>query len=181
LVAFVVQSLIAVIVSFYAWILSSKIQQRWNDADPNARRIHLLDDKAKDWLQSFSIVRILQKAYHKYLQFHQLLGKREDNPSDGLAWLIGKQPQHPRQRNSESRIEDEITPTTRRLDCANKILLAGSDSQSFAGKLNSRWSLFSIYTVTLPGIALLISALIQSKTLTFYHMHIIYDTISLVM
>ena len=35
LVAFVVQSLIAVIVSFYAWILSSMIQERWNDADPN--------------------------------------------------------------------------------------------------------------------------------------------------
>jgi hypothetical protein len=33
---------------------------------------------------------------------------------------------------------------------------------------------------SIAGIALLISALVQSKTLSLYHMHILYDAISLV-
>jgi hypothetical protein len=37
------------------------------------------------------------------------------------------------------------------------------------------------YTKDFLGISLLVSALIQSKTLSFYQMHIIYDTTSLVM
>ncbi|KAH8768762.1 hypothetical protein BGZ57DRAFT_898373 [Hyaloscypha finlandica] len=160
LVAFVIQSLIAVIVSGYTWILSYAIQKRWNAADPEpqaslveevTQRIRNFSAQRKAWLESFSIS-----------VFYRVQEQIDAELLAIFAWLIGKQPEHPRQRSSESKIEDEITPTTRRLDCANRILLAGSDSQTFT------------------GISLLISALAQSKTLNFYHMHIIYDTISLV-
>jgi hypothetical protein len=45
----------------------------------------------------------------------------------------------------------------------------------------SKLSTASGHTDNILGISLLVSALIQSKTLTFYQMHIIYDTTSLVM
>jgi hypothetical protein len=45
LVAFVIQSLIAVIVSGYNWILYYAIQKRWNAADPEPQtsRSHAVD------------------------------------------------------------------------------------------------------------------------------------------
>ncbi|KAH8769469.1 hypothetical protein F5882DRAFT_333458 [Hyaloscypha sp. PMI_1271] len=171
LVAFVIQSLIAVIVSGYTWILSDAIQKRWNAADPEPQTsrieyevtqwIRNFSAQRKAWFESFSLVQKCKEAYHKSV-FYRAQEQTHAKLLAIFAWLIGKQPEHPRQRSSESKIEDEITPTTRRLECANRILLAGSDSQTFT------------------GISLLISALAQSKTLNFYHMHIIYDTISLV-
>jgi hypothetical protein len=50
-----------------------------------------------------------------------------------LEWLVGKQPEHVRRRREGERMEDEITPTTKRLNFANRILLAGNDSQTFTG------------------------------------------------
>jgi hypothetical protein len=66
--------------------------------------------------------------------FYRVWGNVKDKRSQALDWLIGKQPEQPRQRNLESNIDDEVTPTTRRLEFANRILLAGSDSQTFTGK-----------------------------------------------
>jgi hypothetical protein len=47
-----------------------------------------------------------------------------------------------------------------------------------------RWSTYELNLIPANarniGIALLISALVQSKTLGLYHMHILYDAISLV-
>ncbi|KAF2032332.1 hypothetical protein EK21DRAFT_60990 [Setomelanomma holmii] len=179
LVAFVTQSLIAVIASAFTFLLSTLHQQRWHDAVPDPqpgdglaqwpkwlRRTHKKNSEMLEimWrtnrtgpVLTFRIVTgrpISENENDK----HQILERYDHWP----AWLVGKQPAYPRQRDETSKIEDEITLTTRRLDFANRILLAGSDSQTFI------------------GIALLISALIQSKTLTLYHMHIIYDTISLV-
>jgi hypothetical protein len=37
-----------------------------------------------------------------------------------------------------------------------------------------------LLNASVAGIALLISALVQAKTLSLYHMHILYDAISLV-
>jgi hypothetical protein len=150
LVAFIIQSLIAVVVSGYTWILSSTIQQRWNEAAP-AQETHHSDDKAQEWLRSFhgkwmtwldsvSSKRIARNAYLKSM-FNRLLNLNGEKPSGKAfekgsqiwAWLIGKQPEQPRQRVDGSKIEDEITPTTRRLKCADRILLAGSDTQTFTG------------------------------------------------
>jgi hypothetical protein len=36
------------------------------------------------------------------------------------------------------------------------------------------------WKLTLVGLALLVSALVQVKTLSFYHLHLVYDTVSLV-
>jgi hypothetical protein len=74
-----------------------------------------------------------------------------------FSWFVGKQPAEPRQRDVDSKIEDENTPTILRLEIANKVLRL------------------------LIGTALLISALVRSQSLSLYHMHIVYDTISLVM
>lgn len=63
---------------------------------------------------------------------------------------------------SNSGLEVTVTPTSKKLQVAKDILLAGSDVQS------------------ITGIALLISGLIQIEALPFYHGHILYDTISLV-
>jgi hypothetical protein len=142
LLAFVIQSLIAVFVSAYTFLLSFVIQRRWDAAatEPEAWTF-FVQDNAPAWLRmlknprsaidllTFKLLRLsfwwmpslnLQNANGKY-------------PSSTLVWLIGKQPEEPRQRTIESNIEDEITPTTRRLEFANRILLAGSDVQSFTG------------------------------------------------
>jgi hypothetical protein len=50
-----------------------------------------------------------------------------------LEWFVGKQPEHARKRRDRERIGDEVTATTKRLDFANRILLAGNDSQTFTG------------------------------------------------
>jgi hypothetical protein len=145
LVAFVIQSLIAVIVSGYNWILSYAIQKRWNAADPEPQTSRTDDEvtqwirtfsaQRKAWLWSFSLVQKCKEAYHKSV-FYQAQEQNDESDAELLAifaWLIGKQPEHPRQRSFECKIEDEITPTTRRLECSNRILLAGSDSQTFTG------------------------------------------------
>jgi hypothetical protein len=180
LVAFIVQSLIAVLVSAYTWILSSTIQQRWNQAvrtdpeleisspeeDPFTNWLRSYSVKTREWLESFWVVREILSGLPSLQSDSETNEEEPPEPPKAFAWpawLIGKQPENPLQRNSKTKIDDEITPTTRRLECANQVLLAGSDTQTFT------------------GIALLISALIQSKFLTFYHMHIIYDTVSLVM
>ena len=137
-------------VSGYTWILSSAIQQRWNDAvqaDPEPESSRQRDDpftkylrsflvRSIEWLQSFSIVRKSLHVYHNSI-FYPSKSRQEESPAETFvwpSWLIGKQPEKRRQRNSKSKIEDEITPTTRRLDCANQILLAGSDAQTFTGR-----------------------------------------------
>ncbi|KAH7088572.1 hypothetical protein FB567DRAFT_524657 [Paraphoma chrysanthemicola] len=172
LVAFVIQSLIAVVVSGYTFLLSSVIQERWELADPNqGQDTTTIPPNTPEWLK---ILRTTMAHVLKYASQPDgslwLFGKTSESDqtrkASGLsslpAWLIGKQPEQPRQRTEKSKIEEEHTPTTRRLELANRILLAGSDTQTFTGT------------------ALLISALVQSKTLSLYHMHIIYDTISLV-
>ena len=121
--------------------MSSAIQSRWDAADPEprTRRIwdgatYLLGSKLKAWLEGiFSLIEALEETYLRCVFGH---GQKRDDGialSFNLVWLIGKQPEHSRKRNGDSRIEDEITPTTRRLECANRILLAGSDSQTFTG------------------------------------------------
>ena len=129
------------IVSGYTWILSYAIQKRWNAADPEpqaslveevTQRIRNFLAQRKAWLEFFSIIQKCKEAYHKSV-FYRVQEQIDAELLAIFAWLIGKQPEHPRQRSSESKIEDEITPTTRRLDCANRILLAGSDSQTFTG------------------------------------------------
>lgn len=133
------------IVSGYTWILSSAIQKRWNTADPEPQTSRTEDNitlwlrtfltKRDAWLESFSLIQKCRELFHKS-PFSQNQEQNEDTDAKLLAtfaWLFGKQPEHPRQRGPESKIEDEITPTTRRLDCANRILLAGSDSQTFTG------------------------------------------------
>lgn len=121
------------IVSSYAWLLSSIVQERWNAADPNPQRNHLFDYDVPERLRP--LFRILQNIDPLSLLYKYSASWRNKIPTN-MAWLTGKQPSYPRRRDPESRIEDEITPTTRRLDCANKVLLAGNDSQTFAGKLN---------------------------------------------
>jgi hypothetical protein len=59
-------------------------------------------------------------------------------------------------------------------------LLAGNDIQVVAGNLIAGLLHDMILTKVFIGIALLISALVEIKTLSFYHQHIIYDTVSFV-
>jgi hypothetical protein len=155
LVAFVIQSLIAVIVSGYTWILSYAIQIRWDAAaepghqasrkeDEVTQRIRTFSVKGKTWLEQFSLIRKCKEAS---LRFGLYPAQEQNDEIDArllakFAWLIGKQPEDARQRSSDSKIEDEITPTTMRLECANRILLAGSDSQIFTGI--EHWVLFDI-------------------------------------
>jgi hypothetical protein len=127
-------------VSGYTWILSSAIQQRWNQAvrtdleletsspreDPFTKWLRSFSVKRREWLESFWIVQKSQELYHNS-HFHRIRRRTEESPPEAFAWpawLIGKQPE-----------DDEITPTTRRLECANQILLAGSDAQTFTGGL----------------------------------------------
>ncbi|KAH7123579.1 hypothetical protein B0J11DRAFT_315464 [Dendryphion nanum] len=166
LVAFVVQSLIAVIVSGYTWILSAKIQTRWSAVNQEPHN-DPSDDELRQWIivklniiadYALSVANPLRPNGGPAVLHEWFFGKQTSLGD----WLFGKQPLEPRQWMPGSSIEDEVTPTTRRLEFGNRILLAGSDAQTFT------------------GIALLISALIQSNTMSLYHMHIIYDTISLV-
>jgi hypothetical protein len=134
--------------------------------------------------------------YHSFSPFNSLLKFYVSEPStDGQKkhashwrmairiweWVVGKQPDHKQVRTEKSKIEDERTPTAMRLGFANRILLAGNDAQTFTGEFASieRRVLYSTNTIAV-GIALLISALVQAKTMSFYHMHILYDAISLV-
>ncbi|KAH7078018.1 hypothetical protein BKA63DRAFT_509505 [Paraphoma chrysanthemicola] len=172
LVAFVIQSLIAVIVSGYTFLLSSVIQERWDLADQNqGQDTTAFPPNTPEWLSKFraTMVQLLRYASQPAGNFWPSGNasiSEQTRKGSGLsslpAWLIGKQPEQPRQRTEKSKVEEEDTPTTRRLELANRILLAGNDTQTFTGT------------------ALLISALVQSNTLSLYHMHIIYDTISLV-
>ncbi|KAH3973040.1 hypothetical protein HBH52_147430 [Parastagonospora nodorum] len=172
LVAFVIQSVIAVNVSIYTFVLSSIIQQRWKDADPDPSppsHFNSFPAWMRPWLElyssiSFSVFNSLLTSYaskpstddqKKHASHRRMAGRIWE-------WVVGKQPYHKRVRTEKSKIEDERTPTAMRLGFANRILLAGNDAQTFT------------------GIALLISALVQAKTMSFYHMHILYDAISLV-
>jgi hypothetical protein len=168
LAAFVVQSSIGVVVSGYTWILSSEIRRREKDQDQSeARGIWMM------WSTFRSAV------LNRLIEDVPFFRAARDVLKNGLYpgyrrvkdWLIGKQPEQS---------EDDVTPTTRRLEFANRILVSGSDAQTFTG--GSVQTEFSKRTrLTHSGIALLISALVQSKNLSLYHMHILYDTNSLVM
>jgi hypothetical protein len=130
-----------VIVSGYTWKLSFVIQKRWNDADPDPHGSHP-DDKFTEWVRSFYTKQAARlesfPPFRKYKESRAAcltaIAPTRKVGNSFRNWLIGKQPDQPRQRNSDSNIEDEITPTTRRLEVANRILLAGSDSQTFTGK-----------------------------------------------
>jgi hypothetical protein len=108
-------------------MLSSTIQQRRNEADPEWVESRRATNERL--LERFPILRKLQSALDGP-KSPQASGKWRNKP---MIWLLGKLPEEPRQRNDESKIEDEIAPTTRRLELANRILLAGSDSQTFTG------------------------------------------------
>jgi hypothetical protein len=56
-----------------------------------------------------------------------------------------------------------ITPRTKKNEIAAKVLLLGSDF------------------LTTTGIALMLAGIAQISSLTFYHLHIVYDTASFVM
>ncbi|KAH3917180.1 hypothetical protein HBH56_053380 [Parastagonospora nodorum] len=128
LVAFATQSLVAVFVSCYTYLLTQIIWWRRECASEGS--LFAPEDPNKRWMKSGSPQFLIR----------------------ALAWTL-----HERLEG-----EDMLTPTLKRLKFANRILLAGNDSQTFT------------------GIALLISALVQAKTLSLYHMHVLYDVISLV-
>jgi hypothetical protein len=101
LVAFVIQSLVAVFVSYYTFILSTTIREDRKDTKP--------DDQSPI---------------------------QETKPLRRSTWnlVVGQQPKLSRRRTGEH----EISPTTKRLEFANKILLAGNDAQTFTGKQHLR-------------------------------------------
>jgi hypothetical protein len=148
LAAFVIQSLIAVVVSGYTFVLSVAIQWRWKEADPNPSSLphppapswsHSFEDKSLAFFGHFpEICQVVWKAILQTIFHPDHVVKSSSNKCllHSLAWLVGKQPEHARERTEESKIEDEITPTTRRLKFANRILLAGNDSQTFTGELS---------------------------------------------
>jgi ATP sulfurylase len=131
-----VQSLIAVIVSGYTWILSSIIQRRWDDADPNPHSSRN-EFNSPMWIMKLRTIeskfRNLLDTMHRALQIPNLRLGDKIVLTD-FSWFVGKQPAEPRQRDVDSKIEDENTPTTLRLEIANKVLLAGSDAQTFTGR-----------------------------------------------
>ncbi|KAF2180979.1 hypothetical protein K469DRAFT_753060 [Zopfia rhizophila CBS 207.26] len=161
LAAFVVQSLIAVIVSGYTWMLSSEIRRRKKEQEQSEARRNWTTILSQQWrrvldtlIEDVPFFRAARNAVIGCVPLFYVVKNALYPGYRGVKdWLIGKQLEQS---------EDGVTPTTKRLDFANRILASGSDAQTFT------------------GIALLISALVQSKNLSLYHMHILYDTNSLV-
>jgi hypothetical protein len=100
LVAFAAQSLIAVFVSCYTYVLTQIIWWRRECATEGS--LFELDEDEERWMKSDSS--------------HMLVR--------ALAWIVGERREG----------EDVLTPTMKRLKFANRILLAGNDSQTFTGK-----------------------------------------------
>jgi hypothetical protein len=80
-----------------------------------------------------------------------------------------------RTRNSHHNRHRELANMKKR-DIINTILLFASDTQTFNGtrvaaQENPKLTL-------LAGIALIISGLSQMKDLSFYHLHLLYDTVN---
>ncbi|KAH7413634.1 hypothetical protein DE146DRAFT_1630 [Phaeosphaeria sp. MPI-PUGE-AT-0046c] len=133
LVAFTTQSLIAVFVSIYTSVLTVVISiGRSGGGDGSL--LQLVAKKLK-------MKRLFRTGTRSTMLVVRL-----------ASWVLGE--------GGEG--AGMLTATLKRYEFANRILIAGNDSQTFT------------------GIALLISALAQTKTLSLYHMHILYDTISLV-
>lgn len=143
LVAFVTQSLVAVVVSFYTFILSLIIEQRWDAADPNRPAEEANTSRwprtnfGPTWFFEVFLTKTrISTALDDHVDvvtFKPQLFYIPQSLLRRMAWLVGEQPRTPRVRTAESKIDDEVTPTTKRLDLANRILLAGSDSQTFTG------------------------------------------------
>jgi hypothetical protein len=106
LVAFAAQSLIAVFVSCYTYVLTQIIW--WRRECTTEGSLFEFDDKDERWMKSDSPHRLIR----------------------ALAWVLGERREG----------EDMLTPTMKRLKFANRILLAGYDSQTFTGKLVSAFS-----------------------------------------
>jgi hypothetical protein len=175
-------------VSFYAFTLGRIVEMRWRQA--SAEPIPVFHGSEQYGSLGF-VLTLLSKLpdpfgplfknrYFNSSGDHTSVQK-EVHTSRVVTWIIGQEPTHPRQRSDDSVIEEEQTPTTRRLKYANKVLLAGNDAQAFIGNLPLLLSAgYAVELTIFLGIALLNSALVQWKTLSLYHMHILYDTISLV-
>jgi hypothetical protein len=136
LAAFTVQSLIAVFVSGYTFLLSSIIERRLQKLDPNSARTKL-DGYGPAWLIAVTNRRIalenaiLEKFWNFFLPFQE---KQEPTKLfRAYEWIVGKQWDLPVQRTAMPYLEGEVTPTTKRLQFANRILLAGNDAQTFTG------------------------------------------------
>jgi hypothetical protein len=124
-----------VFVSFYAFILSYLIQQRWKDAAPDPRAsIPISNDTCLAWYLRKS-QNLLSRLNGFILAFSFSALPRSGALFKAWEWAVGKQPKHPRERTEQSGIEDESTPTSKRLKFANQILLAGNDAQTFTGTL----------------------------------------------
>lgn len=147
LVAFVVQSVIAVFLSISTFVLSNVIQIRWGNADPNPRPLEL-DGQYPAWLQSWLVNSYVLQSGLPGMSLINISALLPVSNSHGQQWkalekfwvwrfMISKQPEHVRLRTDKSKIGDEITPTTKRLKFANKILLAGNDAQTLTGILAS--------------------------------------------
>jgi hypothetical protein len=135
-VAFVVQSLIAVFVSGYTFLLSSIIEQRLRKGDPKPVRANL-NGYGPAWLIAVTDRRIaLENAIHeRFWDFFMPSETKQE--ATGLfrayEWIVGKQSDIAAQLSTTSNSEAQLMPTTKRLKFANRILLAGNDTQTFTG------------------------------------------------
>ena len=63
-----------------------------------------------------------------------------------------------------------------------RVLLVASDAQTVTGVLcigpRCAYQVCILLLMSVSGIALIITAMAQQKTLSLYHLHVIYDTIN---
>ena len=67
---------------------------------------------------------------------------------------------------------------TKRLEIVSRCLMAGNDLQMVQGK--RVYASFVASTDTSKGTALIITGLSSSYTMSLYHLHLVYDTVSCV-
>lgn len=75
---------------------------------------------------------------------------------------------------------DEYENETKRLEIVSTCLMAGNDLQMTQGACSVLEEYGVRHELTSTGVALVITALAARNSISLYHMHLVYDTVSFV-